>query len=90
MPDAARVEADHVEASDHQVGVPLASWLAASERLTRTEAHRHAAADRVRRDAADTAFLSTLSGALSLQSVAVTATVDALPDDDLTLLTALR
>lgn len=42
------------------------------------------------RDAADTAFLSTLSGALSLQSVAVTATVDALPDDDLTLLTALR
>ncbi len=42
------------------------------------------------RDAADTAFLSTLSGSLSLQSMTVTATVDDLPGDDLTLLTALR
>lgn len=33
-------EADRAEASEHQVGVPLASWLAASERLTRNEAHR--------------------------------------------------
>jgi len=33
-------EADGVEASDHECGVPLASWLAATERLTRGEAHR--------------------------------------------------
>ncbi len=42
------------------------------------------------RDAADTAFLSTLSGSLSLTGIEVTATVDELPADDLTLLTALR
>lgn len=42
------------------------------------------------RDAADTAFLTTLSGSLSLQTMTVTATVDDLPADDLTLLTALR
>ena len=42
------------------------------------------------RDAADTAFLSTLRGSLTLHSVVVGATVDALPGDDLTLLTALR
>ncbi len=42
------------------------------------------------RDAADTAFLSTLKGSLTLHSVLVGATVDALPGDDLTLLTALR
>ena len=42
------------------------------------------------RDAADTAFLTTASGSLTLQSMTVTATVDALPADDLTLLTALR
>lgn len=42
------------------------------------------------RDAADTAFLSTLSGSLTLESMVVTATVDVLPADDLTLLTALR
>lgn len=42
------------------------------------------------RDAADTAFLSTLGGSLTLHSVEVTATVDELPGDDLTLLTALR
>lgn len=42
------------------------------------------------RDAADTAFLTTLSGSLTLQSMTVAATVDDLPDDDLTLLTALR
>ncbi|MFT3861863.1 transglutaminase-like domain-containing protein [Micropruina sp.] len=42
------------------------------------------------RDAADTAFLSTIKGALTLHSVEVGATVDALPNDDLTLLTALR
>ena len=33
-------EADHTEASEHESGVPLASWLAANERLTRGEAHR--------------------------------------------------
>ncbi|MFT3969433.1 MAG: transglutaminase family protein [Micropruina sp.] len=42
------------------------------------------------RDAADTAFLTTLAGSLSLGSMTVTATVDALSGDDLTLLTALR
>ena len=42
------------------------------------------------RDAADTAFLSTVRGSLTLNWVAVGATVDALPGDDLTLLTALR
>jgi len=42
------------------------------------------------RDAADTSFLSTLTGSLTLHSVAVSATVDSLPPDDLTLLTALR
>lgn len=42
------------------------------------------------RDAADTAFLSTLAGSLTLHDVQVTATVDELPGDDLTLLTALR
>ncbi len=42
------------------------------------------------RDAADTAFLSTLSGSLSLTGIEVSATVDDLPADDLTLLTALR
>ena len=33
-------EADAVEAAEHESGVPLASWLAANERLTRGEAHR--------------------------------------------------
>lgn len=42
------------------------------------------------RDAADTAFLSTLTGSLQLDSIVVGATVDQLPTDDLTLLTALR
>ena len=42
------------------------------------------------RDAADTAFLSTLTGSLTLHSVEVGATVDELPGDDLTRLTALR
>lgn len=42
------------------------------------------------RDAADTAFLTTLSGSLSLTGIEVGATVDDLPGDDLTLLTALR
>jgi len=42
------------------------------------------------RDAADTAFLSTLRGSLTLHSVQVGATVDVLPSDDLTVLTALR
>lgn len=41
-------------------------------------------------DAADTAFLSTLRGSLSLHSVTVGATVDELPSDDLTKLTELR
>ena len=33
-------EADQAEAAEHESGVPLASWLAANERLTRGEAHR--------------------------------------------------
>ncbi|MCB2413773.1 transglutaminase family protein [Demequina sp. TTPB684] len=36
------------------------------------------------RDAADTAFLTTVAGQANLESLEVTATADALPDDDLT------
>lgn len=42
------------------------------------------------RDAADTAFLSSYGGAVSLQSVEVTAVVDDLPRDDVTRLVELR
>ncbi|MFV0526659.1 MAG: transglutaminase-like domain-containing protein [Acidimicrobiales bacterium] len=42
------------------------------------------------RDAADTAFTSVLRGSMVPGPVVVTATVDQLPADDLTLLTALR
>ena len=41
------------------------------------------------RDASDTAFLTTLSGGLNFQSLAVTAVADSLPTDDLTTLTSL-
>ena len=42
------------------------------------------------RDAADTAFLSSYGGAVTLESVEVSAVVDELPDDDLTRLVELR
>lgn len=42
------------------------------------------------RDAADTAFLTTVSGAVSFGNMSVTAVADALPDDDLTELVPLR
>jgi len=42
------------------------------------------------RDAADTAFMSTLRGSLTLKALWVSATADVLPGDDLTMLTALR
>jgi transglutaminase-like putative cysteine protease len=42
------------------------------------------------RDAADTAFLSTYGGRVTLESVAVTAVADELPDDDMTELVELR
>ncbi|MFT3876138.1 MAG: transglutaminase family protein [Propioniciclava sp.] len=42
------------------------------------------------RDAADTAFLSTLRGSIVLTSLCVTAAADDLPGDDLTQLVALR
>ncbi|MEZ5086329.1 MAG: transglutaminase family protein [Tessaracoccus sp.] len=42
------------------------------------------------RDASDTAFLTNLSGALTLENLEVTATVDQFPDDDVTQLTRLR
>lgn len=41
------------------------------------------------RDAADTAFLSTVSGVFALDEVEVTATADVLPDDDVTALVRL-
>jgi transglutaminase-like putative cysteine protease len=41
------------------------------------------------RDAADTAFLTTIGGAVSLRSLAVSAVVDELPTDDLTHLVQL-
>ncbi|MGT2424762.1 transglutaminase-like domain-containing protein [Amnibacterium kyonggiense] len=42
------------------------------------------------RDAADTAFLTTIGGLVDLTSLSVTATVDALPADDMTRLVRLR
>jgi len=42
------------------------------------------------RDAADTAFLTVTRGGAALASMEVTATADALPDDDLDRLVALR
>jgi len=42
------------------------------------------------RDAADTAFLSSYGGLVSLESVEVTAVADELPDDDVTTLVELR
>ena len=42
------------------------------------------------RDASDTAFLTNQTGALTLNSLEVTATVDQLPEDDVTQLTQLR
>lgn len=42
------------------------------------------------RDAADTAFLTTISGAITLDTMVVTAVADALPDDDVTELVPLR
>jgi transglutaminase-like putative cysteine protease len=42
------------------------------------------------RDAADTAFLSSYGGAVTLESVEVSAVVDELPDDDVTRLVELR
>lgn len=42
------------------------------------------------RDAADTAFLTTIGGAVDLTSLTVTATVDELPADDVTRLVQLR
>jgi transglutaminase-like putative cysteine protease len=42
------------------------------------------------RDAADTAFLTTVSGAVAFRNLTVTAVADALPDDDVTELVALR
>lgn len=42
------------------------------------------------RDAADTAFLSSYGGAVTLESVEVSAVVDDLPDDDVTQLVELR
>jgi transglutaminase-like putative cysteine protease len=41
------------------------------------------------RDAADTAFLTTIGGAVALTAITVTATVDALPADDVTELVRL-
>lgn len=41
------------------------------------------------RDAADTAFLTTIGGSVGLTSLSVTATVDALPSDDVTRLVRL-
>ena len=41
------------------------------------------------RDAADTAFLTVMSGRADLVEVEVTATVDALPDDDITQLVSI-
>lgn len=42
------------------------------------------------RDAADTAFLSSYGGAITLESVEVSAVADELPDDDMTRLVELR
>ncbi|WP_375390253.1 transglutaminase family protein, partial [uncultured Amnibacterium sp.] len=41
------------------------------------------------RDAADTAFLTTIGGLVALQALSVTATVDELPVDDITRLVQL-
>jgi transglutaminase-like putative cysteine protease len=41
------------------------------------------------RDASDTAFLTTLSGAIELGAMTVTAVADVLPDDDVTKLDRL-
>jgi Domain of unknown function (DUF222)/HNH endonuclease len=69
------------QAAERQVGVPLASWLAASQRMTRREAHRLIG---VGQDSAPFPDLNraALAGAVGIEQASAIATVlTRLPDD---------
>ena len=74
-------EAVHVGAADHEVGVPLASWLAATHAVTRREAHRLVGQGRdlVRFPRVAEAVLA--GGVGVEQAHAITGVLKVLPDD---------